>query len=616
MTGNELRDKFLKFYESQGHAIIPSAPLIPDNDPTTLFTGSGMQPLIPYLLGESHPNGVRLVNSQKSFRSVDIAEVGDNRHTTFFEMLGNWSLGDYFKEEQIPWVFEFLTRELGLDASRIYITCFAGNKAIGVGKDEIAADLWAKIFEKEGIDNDIADFTKGESYKRITYYEDKKNWWSRSGVPANMPEGEPGGPDSEMFWDFGAEHKLHEASEWKESPCHPNCDCGRFLEIGNNVFMQYVKKDGKFVELEQKNVDFGGGLERMLAAVNDNPDVFLIESFSELISLIEKESRKTYGENEEETKAFRVVLDHVRAATMLVADNVLPSNKDQGYFVRRLIRRAIRFADTLGVRQAFMERAVEIVISVYENHYPEVKGSSEQIIKAITSEEAKFRKTLKSGLKEFEKRFKKSGEITGEDAFVLYSTYGFPRELTEELANAEGQQIDAEAFEREFARHQATSREGSAGKFAGGLADSSEASTKYHTATHLLHQALRMVLGEHVEQRGSNITAQRMRFDFTHDEKLTDEEKSKVEAIVNEQIEKNLSVGFTEMSVDAAREAGALGVFGDKYGDTVKVYSVGDFSKEICGGPHVERTGTIGHFKITKEEASSAGVRRIKAIVE
>lgn len=616
MTTDELRSKFQKFYEERGHVVIPSGPLIPENDPTTLFTGSGMQPLLPFLLGETHPEGNKLVNAQKSFRAVDIAEVGDNRHTTFFEMLGNWSLGDYFKSEQIPWVFAFLTDEVGLDPKRLYVTCFAGNNDIGISKDTESAEIWAELFTSKGIESEIHDFSKTETYGRITYYDEQKNWWSRSGVPEKMPEGEPGGPDSELFWDFGSELKLHENSQWASEPCHPNCDCGRFIEIGNSVFMEFQKQGGAFIELTQKNVDFGGGLERILMACNDDPDIFRTHAFAGAITAIETRANIKYGEDEDTTRLSRIALDHIRAAVMLIADNVLPSNKDQGYFVRRLLRRAVYAGDKLGATTQFTEEIAQTFIDVYKNHYTAVGERSEEICSVIRDEEQKFRKTLTAGKREFEKRFSATGKISGEDAFILYSTYGFPRELTEELANERGQNIDHDEFQKEFASHQERSRSGAKEKFAGGLADHSAQSVKYHTATHLLHQALRTVLGDHVEQRGSNITPERMRFDFTHPKKLTDEEKQQVEDIVNTQIERNLPVSWEEMSTSDAKKSGALGVFEDKYANTVKVYSVGDFSKEICGGPHVERTGEIGKFKITKEEASSAGVRRIRAIVE
>ncbi len=643
LSADGLRKKYLDFFKARGHAIIPSASLIPENDPTTLFTGSGMQPMIPYLMGANHPLGARIADSQKSFRAEDIEEVGDNRHTTFFEMLGNWSLGDpaspdgigktgYFKKEQISWMFEFLTKELGLPPSRIYVSVFRGEEKFGIPRDEDSPKIWQEEFLQVGIDAKIVDFSERDGHAsgqashayrqagmqdgRIFYYSSEKNWWSRSGAPKNMPIGEPGGPDSEMFWDFGTQHHFHENSAWKNEVCHLNCDCGRFVEIGNNVFMEYIRTEKGFEQLPQKNVDFGGGLERMLAAVDDNPDVFATELFAPIRKKIEAISKKQYGQDENETRAFRVVMDHLRAATMLMGDGAFPSNKDQGYFTRRLIRRAIRFADQLGIKENIGALIAEVVIDeVFSSAYPELKDKKENIISEMKREEERFRKTLHQGLKEFEKRFRTRGLISGEDAFVLYSTYGFPLELTEEIASDQGQVVDVLQFKKEFARHQELSRVGAAQKFAGGLADHSEISTKYHTATHLLNASLRKILGDHVFQKGSNITAERMRFDFSHPEKLTPEQIKNIENMVNEQIGKNLLVSWKEMSVEEAKTVGAIGVFGEKYGEKVKVYKVGDFSMEICGGPHVEYTGQIGKFKIIKEEAISAGARRIKAVI-
>lgn len=641
-TIQQIREIYLAYFEKQGHARLPSASLIPENDPTTLFTGSGMQPMVPYLLGESHPQGTRITDSQKCFRAVDMDEVGDNRHTTFFEMLGNWSLGDYFKEEQIPWMFHFLIDELKLDPSRLYITCFRGNDALTIPKDTLAAEMWQALFAEKGIEAPIADFpeTKGMQGARIFYYDEKKNWWSRAGVPLHMPVGEPGGPDAEMFWDFGEHLGLHEASEWKDELCHVNCDCGRFMEIGNNVFMMYKKTDAGFVELEKKNIDFGGGLERIAAALADTPDMFQIDVFAEPMKHIEALSKKTYGQHEKETYAFRVILDHIRAATFLIADGAVPSNKDQGYFTRRLIRRAVRFARDLGVQDAFCAEVAMSYIGQYQDAYPYLQEKQDMITRELTAEEEKFNQTLESGLKEFEKllvgfqkAFEHTGnkitEISGKQAFKLYDTYGFPLEMTEELAGEQGLTVDTKGFEDAFEKHQELSRKGAEQKFAGGLADHSEMSVKYHTATHLLHATLKKVLGDHVEQRGSNITPKRLRFDFSHPQKMTDEEKKQVEELINGAIAHDYKVSWQEMSVDDAKRKGAIGLFEDKYGDTIKVYTIGDpegyatanpddptYSMEICGGPHVEQTGTLGHFRITKEEASSAGIRRIKAVLE
>jgi len=626
MNASELRRAYLDFFKEKGHVIIPSGSILPENDPTTLFTGSGMQPMIGYLLGEPHPQGKRLADSQKCFRAQDIEEVGDNRHTTFFEMLGNWSLGDYFKAEQIPWMFEFLTSRVGLDANRLYVTVFRGSEELKIDRDTEAVALWKTAFSSVGIDAKDVDFSERDGMQagRIFYYNEKKNWWSRSGVPSRMPVGEPGGPDTEMFWDFGIELGLHEISEWKNEPCHVNCDCGRFMEIGNNVFMQYVKTESGFELLKQKNVDFGGGLERVLAAKINTPDVFKTEIFQPVISFLEKYSGKTYASDPVVTRAFRIIADHVRAATFVIGDprGVGPSNVGQGYVVRRLIRRAMREARRLGIMQSFLSEVSGIFIDAYKDHYTELGSKSDSIKQAIADEEEKFAKTLEKGMKEFE-HIVGRGEITGQDAFILFTTYGFPLELTQELVTERGKQLDLEKFQEEFKKHQELSRTASAGAFKGGLADSSEETTRLHTATHLLHKALKTVLGDHVEQKGSNITAERLRFDFSHPQKMTPEEIQKVEEIVNEAIQKDYPIHFENMSVEQAEASGALGYFKEKYaqiaGD-IKVYIVGDevkgyFSKEICGGPHVVHTGELGSFKLQKEEAVSAGVRRIKATV-
>jgi alanyl-tRNA synthetase len=621
LSTNEIRQKYLDFFKKQQHAIIPSSSLIPENDPTTLFTGSGMQPMISYLLGEKHSAGTRIVDSQKCFRSGDIEEVGDNRHTTFFEMLGNWSLGDYFKQEQIPWMYEFLTKEIGLDQKRLYVTVFRGSPEIGIGKDEEAIALWKTCFAKDGIEAIALDDaeTQGMRDGRIFSYPEKKNWWSRAGVPGNMPVGEPGGPDTEMFWDFGVELGLHEVSQWKDEPCHVNCDCGRFLEIGNNVFMQYVKTESGFKELPQRNVDFGGGLERLASALNGDPDMFLIDAFTDARKAIESATGKVYGTNTDETYAFRVILDHIRAATFLIGDGVLPGNKDQGYFVRRLIRRAVRFAKKLGAANAIVRSVSETYIAQYGEAYPKLVEKKEDILKALETEEGKFAKTIEQGLRELKKIVERGNGVTGLDAFNLYQSYGFPLELTtEELTRSHNLTVDETQFREEFKKHQDLSRAGSEQKFAGGLADHSVETTKLHTATHLLHQALRTVLGDHVAQKGSNITAERLRFDFSHNEKMTPEQIKQVEDIVNEQITRDLPVRFEMLTVAEAKERGAIGLFEDKYaqvGDKIKVYFMGDYSKEICGGPHVEHTSELGGITIAKEEAVSAGVRRIKAVL-
>ncbi len=605
MTANEIRAKYLSFFQStpRNHVLIPSAPLVPENDPTTLFNSAGMQPLIPYLLGQPHPQGKRLTNSQKSFRSQDIEEVGDNRHMTFFEMLGNWSLGDYFKKEQLPWIYEFLTKELGLDAKRIYVSVFSGNE--NVAKDEESIAIWKHL----GIPED-----------HIFSYDAKKNWWSRSGTPEKMNAGEPGGPDSEIFYDFGEELHLHEQSPYKNEKCHPNCDCGRFLEIGNSVFMQYKKlADGSLEELPQRNVDFGGGLERLNAAVNNTRDVFTTDSFSAIITIISKATKKEYGKDEEETRAMRIIADHMRGAVMMIADGVYPSNKQQGYVLRRLIRRSMLYAKKLGVwgDWGFVKSLVAPVAMQYKSAYPSVLEQQEKIETVLVDEAGRFGKTVEKGLKEIEKM----ETVDGKQAFLLYETYGFPWELTEEIAVSKGQKINREEFEEAFKKHQALSRTASVGMFKGGLADHSVETTKLHTATHLLHASLRKVLGTHIGQKGSNITVERLRFDFSHPEKITPEQLMEIERLVNAAISENLEVTMKEMNKEESLTSGALGFFVEKYGDRVKVYTVGDpngayFSREICGGPHVSFTGELGHFTIDKEESAGAGIRRIYGHLE
>ncbi len=617
LSSDQLRQAYLDFFRERGHAVIPSSSLIPENDPTTLFTGSGMQPMLPYLLGEKHPLGSRIADSQRCFRTQDIEEVGDNRHTTFFEMLGNWSLGDYFKKEQIPWMFDFLTKTLGLDAKRIYVTVFRGNDVIP--RDDESIRLWQEQFQSIGIEAKTLDDAekKGMRDGRIFTYDEKKNWWSRAGEPAKMPIGEPGGPDSEMFWDFGADRRLHERSPWSDQPCHVNCDCGRYLEIGNNVFMEYIRTEKGFEKLKQQNVDFGGGLERLAAALNDNPDVFTIDLFAGIRLSLEELSGKKYGEREEETRAFRIIMDHLRVATFLTADGAPPSNKDQGYFTRRVVRRAIRFAGVLGLKDDFCMRIVKAVIETYGSAYPYLQMKEEAICSALQAEEAQFKRALVKGEKELKEYLAEHRTLDGAKAFSFYETYGFPLELTKEMVLEEGITIDDVGFRSAFEEHQKKSRAGAQMRFAGGLADHSVETTKLHTATHLLNAALRRVLGPHIQQKGSNITAERLRFDFNHPDKMTPEQIKKVERLVNEAIAADLPVSFHVATVEGAKEEGAIGVFDERYGSEVKVYVVGDgsFSLEICGGPHVARTGMIGKLTIQKEESSSAGIRRIKAIV-
>jgi alanyl-tRNA synthetase len=625
ITSQDLREKYLKFFESKGHTILPSASLIPENDATTLFTGSGMQPMVPYLLGATHPKGTRLTDSQKCFRSQDIEEVGDNRHTTFFEMLGNWSLGDYFKHEQISWMFEFLTSEVGLDPKHLYVTCFRGLDSLNIPKDEESAQIWQGLFKEKNIEAKIVDFpeTNGMQDGRIFYYDEKKNWWSRAGVPGNMPVGEPGGPDTEMFWDYGIEHKHHEKSIYKQEPCHVNCDCGRFIEIGNNVFMQYIKTETGFEKLKNQNVDFGGGLERILAVANGQQSVFDTDLFKPMWDVIALDQEVMTNE---EVRKARIILDHIKASVFFVCDGVEPSNKDRGYFLRRLLRRAMVMGKLLNLKLHWLKAMVGQVVIIYAQGYPELVERSEHIFSVIETEAAKFEKTLEKGLKELESEIRnKKSEITGKYAFDLYQTYGFPKELTKELAVSMGFVFNSEQemqFDEEFKKHQDLSRTASAGQFKGGLASHSDKIVRLHTATHLMNAALRDVLGDTVWQKGSNITEERTRFDFTHNEKMKPEEIAAVEVLVNDWIARDLSVKKEIMSQEKARELGAVGVFGEKYADEVSIYTVYDpktdevVSREFCGGPHVEHTGVIGKFKIQKEEASSAGVRRIKAIIE
>jgi len=582
ISGNDLREKYLQFFTKKGHKIIPSAPLVPENDPTTLFTGSGMQPMIPYLLGEAHPNGVRLVDSQKCFRSQDIESVGDNRHDTFFEMLGNWSLGDYFKKEQLSWFYEFLTVELGLPKDKLYVSCFEGNSEIA--KDIETVDIWKSL----GIPDD-----------HIFFYDASKNWWARSSYDS-MPVGEPGGPDSEVFYDFGIDYKFHENSQWKDEPCHPNCDCGRFIEIGNNVFMTYLKTASGFEPLKKKNIDFGGGLERLAAAVYNVPDIFQTDLYSKIVGEIEKLSNQKYNDRKSH---FRVISDHFKASVFLIADGVFPSNKGQGYFLRRLLRRSMVKLQQLGVS---INNYVDILAAIFATYSQTSYFSNinlDKVSEVITEESEKFSKTLKDGLK----------KIDQVSPFDLFQTYGFPVELTEELYKERSLKFSRQDFDNEFQKHQELSRTASKGMFKGGLQDHSETTTKYHTATHLLHASLRKILGSHVQQKGSNITAERLRFDFSHPDRLTPEQITQVENLINQKITEDIKVTRTEMKKTDALAQGALAFFPEKYPEVTSVYQIGDFSKELCGGPHVTSTGQIGKIKITKEESAGAGVRRIYA---
>lgn len=628
MNAQEIRNQYLKFFESRGHVVIPRAKVVPENDPSTLFTGSGMQPMIPYLLGQPHPAGVRLADSQTCLRAQDIEEVGDNRHTTFFEMLGNWSMGDYFKAEQVPWMFEFLTEVVKLDPAKLYVTCFIGAPEYNIPKDTEAAEIWKKLFADKGIQADVADIgSEEDGYargikdgERIFYYDGSKNWWSRNGKPETTPVGDPCGPDSEMFYDFGTPHN----TEYGEF-CHPNCDCGRFMEIGNNVFMAYRKEaEGVFVPLEKPNIDHGSGLERIAAAAINDPDVFKISLMWPIIEKLEKISGKSYDANQ---ASMRVIADHLRAATFMAVDGIVPSNKQQGYVMRRLVRRAMIKAFDLGVEQNFLEQIVPVIADLYHSDFPEVAENREQIIAVLIKEEKAFRQTIRKGLQMFAKL--QANGLTGEEVFTLYDTYGFPAELSTEEAYKQDIKLSdnwREEFDAKMLEQRERSQTAAKGVFKGGLGGQTLQHKKYHTATHLMYQALRDVLGDHVVQHGSNITEERLRFDFSHPEKVTPEQIKQVEDIVNEQIQNDLKISFAEYPTKVAREEkGALGQFGDRYGDTVKVYTMiadGEekpFSFEICGGPHVDHTHELCEdgksFKILKEESSSAGIRRIKAVL-
>jgi alanyl-tRNA synthetase len=626
MNAKEIRKAYLEFFEKRGHKIIPRASLVPQDDPTTLFTGSGMQPMIPYLLGEPHHEGNKITDSQTCFRAEDMDEVGDNRHTTFFEMLGNWSLGDYFKAEQLPWFYEFLTNVVGLDPNNIYVSAFIGDPNYDIPKDTETAGIWKELFKAKGIeakDVEIGSASRGSELGmqggRIFYYDSKENWWSRTGIPDNMPEGEPGGPDSEVFYDFGLPH-----DEKFGKNCHPACDCGRFLEIGNSVFMTYKKTKGGFEKLPKPNVDFGGGLERIAAASINSPDVFKISLLKPIVEDLEKLSGKDY---EQHQSSMRVIADHLRAAVFLVADGVVPSNKERGYVLRRLMRRAIRYAFDLGIEQDLCEKVAPIITNLYGPDFPEVAEQESKIIETFMREERVFRQTLRAGVRELKKFAQETHTLSGKDIFRLYDTFGFPLELSLEEAYREHIDVNKDwhvEFDELMEEQKKRSQTASQGMFKGGLADHSEQVVKYHTTTHLMYQALKEVLGPHVVQRGSNITGERTRFDFSHAQKMTPEEISKVEDIVNDKIAEDLPVSWKEENTKEAFAKGASGAFGDKYGETVKVYTIGDtenpFSREICGGPHVEHTGVIGEggkkFRIVKEEASSAGVRRVKAVLE
>ena len=625
MNAQEIRKKYLEFCQRNGHAIIERAPLILHNDPTTLFTGSGMQPLLPYLLGQDHPQGTKLADSQTCLRAQDIEDVGDNRHTTFFEMLGNWSMGEYFKRQQIEWFFEFLTEIVGLDPHKIYVSCFIGDEKNNIPRDDEAAQIWQEVFAKKGIEAKIIELDSAENGDklgmqggRIFFYNDKENWWSRGGGIDSTPIGDPCGPDSEVFYDFGEQH--HDASFGQ---AHPASDSGRFMEIGNQVFMQYRRlDDGSFEPLKRKNVDFGGGLERIAAAAIDSPDVFKISLLQPIIKKLESLSGKEYATH---TVSMRVIADHLRAAVFLAVDGCVPSNKEQGYVMRRLLRRAIRYSFDLGIEQNFLEEVVPVIADLYETDFPEVKENREQIIAVLVKEEKAFRQTLRKGLRQMQHYI--DDGLTGEELFTLYDTFGFPVELSTEEAYKQGIDLSENwraEFDAKMDEQRQRSKTARKGQFSGGLEGHDPIHLKYHTATHLLGAALRKVLNApDLQQHGSNITSERLRFDFNHN-KLTPEEKQAVEDQVNAWIDADLPVSYRVYPTDEALKMGAIGAFGERYGNEVKVYSIGEgenrVSFEVCGGPHVEHTGTLAEggkrFKINKEESSSAGIRRIKAVLK
>ncbi len=590
LTMAELRKLFLQFFSEKGHTVIPSASLIPENDPTVLFTTAGMHPLVPYLMGEAHPAGTRLTDVQKCVRTGDIDEVGDASHLTFFEMLGNWSLGDYFKHESIAWSWEFLTDEkwLGIDKDRLYFTCFEGNE--NAPRDTYSHDRWVEM----GVDP-----------SHIFYLGAKHNWW----IPGTSG---PCGPDTEIFFDTGKE-KCCES-------CDPSCSCGKYLEIWNNVFMEYFQPVNEPLRpLAKRNVDTGMGLERTIATLQGAESVYDTDAFTNILARISELSGKNYRDNAETIRAFRIVADHIRTSTFMLGDprGVTPSNVDQGYILRRLIRRALRYAMQLGMPENSLGKIAEVVIEDYGNVYPELEENRKHIVMELDAEEARFQRTLTNGMREFERikgKFE-NGVIDGKNAFRLFDTFGFPIEFTEEMAHENGLTVDVDGFHAAFEEHQQKSKAGAEQKFKGGLAEATDETAKLHTATHLLQAALRKVLDDTVSQKGSNITAERLRFDFSFPRKVTPEELKQVEELVQQAIDAHVDITCEEMTVPEARAKGAIGLFGDKYGERVKVYTMGDYSCEICGGPHAANTGDLGTFKIKKEEASSAGVRRIKAVL-
>jgi alanyl-tRNA synthetase len=595
MRADELRQMFLDYFQSEGHTVISGSSLIPENDPTVLFTTAGMHPLVPYLLGEPHPSGVRLCNVQKCIRTGDIDSVGDLSHLTFFEMLGNWSLGDYFKEEAIVWSYKFLTSPgyLGFDPSVLSVTVFAGDGSVPKDEDSIA--IWKKL---------------GIPESRIHALPMKDNWWGPAGQTG------PCGPDTEMFVDTGRPAC--------GSACRPGCSCGKYFEIWNDVFMQYNKQeDGRYVPLKQHNVDTGMGVERTIAMLQGKGSVYETELFAPVIGAISDTSGRAMYESEETAVAFRVVADHLRSSVFILGDTrgVSPGNLGQGYVLRRLIRRSVRYARKIGLESGVLCKLATAVIDGYKHVYPELDQRRDWITTELGQEEERFEKTLSRGMGELNKVLEKllehgQKQFPGRVAFRLYDTCGFPIEFTEEICAESGLSVDREGFEKAFDQHKEVSKKSADKAFKGGLADHSEMTTRLHTATHLLHKALQDTLGTHATQKGSNITAERLRFDFSHPEKMTPEQVADVERIVNAAIDADYPVSFESMTLEQARDLGAMALFGGKYGEMVKVYRIGDFSCEVCGGPHVNRTGELGRFRIVKEEASSAGVRRIRAVLE
>ncbi|MGI5897976.1 MAG: alanine--tRNA ligase [Candidatus Dojkabacteria bacterium] len=590
MKYQEIRKKYLQFFEKKGHAVIPSAPLVPEDDPSVLFVNAGMFPLVPFLKGETHPNGKRLTNVQRSVRTGDIDEVGNQFHCTAFEMLGNWSLNDYFKKEAINMTFEFLVEELGIDPNRIYASVFAGEDDIP--EDTTSIETWKDTFKKYNIKAEVGD--------RIQKYGKRENWWG-------LESGGPCGPDSEIFYDTGKPKC--------SDKCHLNCDCGKYVEIGNNVFMEYLKENDTLKPLGRHNVDFGGGLERITAILQNKDSMYETDIYEPILNKV-KEISKT-----DNIRSQRIIVDHIKSATWLIMDGVLPSRSEQGYILRRLIRRAIRHGKALGIEREFTKEVGEVAIEQFKDIMPNLEKQKDEILKALEEEEKNFNKTLASGLRVLEKTLTKHHELNGKDAFLLYETYGLPLELTEEILKEKGKSIkEPELFEQAEKEHQEKSRTAAKGLFKGGLADTSEMSTKYHTASHILLAALRQILGDHVYQKGSNITPERLRMDFPNDQKLTEEQVKEVEKIVNEQIQKGLDVTFKETPKEEALKLVPFAAFTEKYSDIVKVYYIGPeenpFSIEICNGPHISNTKELGKFKIVKQENVGAGVKRIKAVLE